>query len=41
MVAQTPMSKPPPKKEIQRLTDEYIGKIETHLAHKEKEIMTV
>ena len=28
-------------KEIQRLTDEYIGKIETHLAHKEKEIMTV
>ena len=29
------------EKEIQRLTDEYIGKIETHLAHKEKEIMTV
>ncbi|MBI3850576.1 MAG: ribosome recycling factor [Verrucomicrobia bacterium] len=29
------------EKEIQKLTDEYIGKIETHLAHKEKEIMTV
>src|SRR5690242_1797552 len=29
------------EKEIQKLTDEYIGKIETHLTHKEKEIMTV
>ena len=29
------------EKEVQRLTDEYIGKIETHFAHKEKEIMTV
>jgi ribosome recycling factor len=29
------------EKQVQKLTDEYIGKIETHLAHKEKEIMTV
>jgi ribosome recycling factor len=29
------------EKEIQKLTDEYIGKINAHLAHKEKEIMTV
>jgi ribosome recycling factor len=29
------------EKELQRLTDEYIGKIDTHLGHKEKEIMTV
>ena len=29
------------EKEIQKLTDEYSGKLEAHLAHKEKEIMTV
>jgi ribosome recycling factor len=29
------------EKEVQKLTDQYIGKIEQHLAHKEKEIMTV
>ncbi len=29
------------EKELQKLTDEYIAKIDTHLAHKEKEIMTV
>jgi ribosome recycling factor len=29
------------EKELQKLTDEYIGKIDGHLAHKEKEIMTV
>jgi ribosome recycling factor len=29
------------EKEIQKLTDQYIAKIETHVAHKEKEIMTV
>ena len=29
------------EKEIQKLTDQYIAKIDTHLAHKEKEIMTV
>ena len=29
------------EKEVQKLTDEYISKIESHLAHKEKEIMTV
>jgi len=29
------------EKEIQKLTDDYIGKIDQHLAHKEKEIMTV
>jgi len=29
------------EKEIQKLTDQYIGKIDGHLAQKEKEIMTV
>lgn len=29
------------EKELQKLTDLYIGKIDTHLGHKEKEIMTV
>jgi len=29
------------EKELQKLTDQYIGKIDTHVAHKEKEIMTV
>lgn len=29
------------EKELQKLTDEYIGKIDAHLAAKEKEIMTV
>jgi ribosome recycling factor len=29
------------EKELQKLTDEYIAKIDGHLAHKEKEIMTV
>ena len=29
------------EKELQKLTDEYIGKIDQHLAHKEKEIMTI
>ena len=29
------------EKELQKLTDDYIGKIDEHLAHKEKEIMTV
>jgi ribosome recycling factor len=29
------------EKEIQKLTDQYIGKIDAHLAAKEKEIMTV
>lgn len=29
------------EKEVQKLTDQYIGKLDTHLAHKEKEIMTV
>ncbi|MBI3415800.1 MAG: ribosome recycling factor [Verrucomicrobia bacterium] len=29
------------EKEVQKLTNDYIGKIEAHLAHKEKEIMTV
>lgn len=29
------------EKEIQKLTDQYIGKVDLHLAHKEKEIMTV
>ena len=29
------------EKEIQKLTDQYIGKLDQHLAHKEKEIMTV
>jgi ribosome recycling factor len=29
------------EKELQKLTDEYTGKIDQHLAHKEKDIMTV
>ncbi|MCU0784976.1 MAG: ribosome recycling factor [Verrucomicrobia bacterium] len=29
------------EKELQKLHDQYIGKIEEHLGHKEKEIMTV
>lgn len=29
------------EKEVQRLTDQYTAKIDSHLAHKEKEIMTV
>ena len=29
------------EKEVQKLTDQYIAKIDTHLAHKEKEIMVV
>jgi len=29
------------EKELQKLTDAYIAKIDAHLAHKEKEIMTV
>lgn len=29
------------EKDIQKLTDQYIAKIDEHLAHKEKEIMTV
>jgi ribosome recycling factor len=29
------------EKELQKLTDQYIGKIDEHLKHKEKEIMTV
>ena len=29
------------EKELQKLHDQYIGKIDTHLQHKEKEIMTV
>jgi ribosome recycling factor len=29
------------EKEVQKLTDEYIAKIDGHLVHKEKEIMTV
>ena len=29
------------EKELQKLTDDYIAKIDGHLAHKEKEIMTV
>jgi len=29
------------EKELQKLTDEYIAKIDVHVAHKEKEIMTV
>lgn len=29
------------EKEVQKLTDQYIGHIDQHLAHKEKEIMTV
>jgi ribosome recycling factor len=29
------------EKEIQKLTDQYVAKIDQHLAHKEKEILTV
>lgn len=29
------------EKDLQKLTDEYIAKIDTHVTHKEKEIMTV
>ena len=29
------------EKEVQKLTDQYIAKIDDHLAHKEKDIMTV
>ena len=29
------------EKEVQKLTDQYIAKLEAHLTHKEKEIMTV
>jgi ribosome recycling factor len=29
------------EKDLQKLTDDYIAKIDTHLTHKEKEIMTV
>jgi ribosome recycling factor len=29
------------EKEVQKLTDDYIAKIDAHLVHKEKEIMTV
>ncbi len=29
------------EKELQKLTDDYIAKIDAHLSHKEKEIMTV
>ena len=29
------------EKEIQKLTDDYVAKLEAHLQHKEKEIMTV
>ncbi len=29
------------EKELQKLTDDYVAKIDQHLAHKEKEIMTV
>jgi len=29
------------EKELQKLHDQYIGKIDEHLAHKEKEIMTI
>ena len=29
------------EKELQKLTDDYIAKIDRHLEHKEKEIMTV
>lgn len=29
------------EKEVQKLTDQYIAKLEAHMAHKEKEIMTV
>jgi ribosome recycling factor len=29
------------EKEVQKLTDQYIAKVEAHVAHKEKEILTV
>jgi ribosome recycling factor len=29
------------EKEVQKLTDQYVAKIDAHLAHKEKEILTV
>jgi ribosome recycling factor len=29
------------EKEVQKLTDQYVAKIDQHLAHKEKEILTV
>jgi ribosome recycling factor len=29
------------EKEIQKLTDQYVAKVDAHLAHKEKEILTV
>jgi ribosome recycling factor len=29
------------EKEVQKLTDQYIAKIDAHVLHKEKEIMTV
>lgn len=29
------------EKEVQKLTDQYIAKIDAHLSHKEKEIMTI
>ena len=29
------------EKEVQKLTDQYIAKLDAHMAHKEKEIMTV
>jgi len=29
------------EKEVQKLTDDYIKKIDEHLTHKEKEILTV
>jgi ribosome recycling factor len=29
------------EKEVQKLTDQYIAKLDHHLLHKEKEIMTV
>ena len=29
------------EKELQKLTDQYIARIDAHLAHKEKEILTV
>jgi ribosome recycling factor len=29
------------EKEVQKLTDQYIARIDAHLTHKEKEIMTV
>lgn len=29
------------EKELQKLTDDYVGKVDAHFAHKEKEILTV